>query len=80
MFFFRPEGYNNKPISWQLFSSIWDEVLLFLDPFGSQIFDAFLSLFGYVVYFLILENEFVHILNNFFYLKYILQYYFLKDN
>ena len=43
-FFFRPEGYSNKPNAKQWFRSMWDEVLLYLVPFQSQIFDAFLNL------------------------------------
>ena len=45
-FFFRLEGYSNKPNEWQWSRSIWDEVLFFLVPFRSQIFDAFWRLFG----------------------------------
>ena len=45
-FFFRPEGYSNKPIAKQVSRSIWEEVLLFLVSFGIQIFDAFWRLFG----------------------------------
>ena len=44
-FFFRPEGYSNKPNAEQLFRSIWEEVFLFLVPFESQIFDVFLKSF-----------------------------------
>ena len=43
--FFRPEGYSDKPNSWQWPRSMWEEVLLFLVPFRSQIFDAFLTSF-----------------------------------
>ena len=44
-FFFRLEGYSNKPNAWQWSKSIWEEALLFLVPFCSQIFDAFLMSF-----------------------------------
>ena len=44
-FFFRPEGYSDKPNAWQWPRSMWEEVLLFLVPFRSQIFDAFLTSF-----------------------------------
>ena len=42
-FFFRLECYSNKPNAWQLSKSIWEEALLFLVPFWSQIFDFFLN-------------------------------------
>ena len=45
-FFFRLEGYSNKPNTKQWYRSIWEEVLLFFFPFRSQIFDAFLTSFG----------------------------------
>ena len=44
-FFFRPEGYSNKPNAQQWSKSMWEEVLLYLVSFGSQIFDAFLTSF-----------------------------------
>ena len=44
-FFFKPEGYSNKPNAWQWLGSMLEEVLLFLFPFRSQIFDAFLTSF-----------------------------------
>ena len=44
-FFFRPEGYSNKPNAKLWSRSICEEVLLFLVSFGSQIFDAFLTSF-----------------------------------
>ena len=40
-FFFKLEGYSNKPNAKQLSTSIWEEVLLFLVSFRSKIFDAF---------------------------------------
>ena len=43
--FFRTEGYSNKQNAWQWFRSMWEEVLLFLVPFRSQIFDAILTSF-----------------------------------
>ena len=45
-FFFRLEGYSNKPNSWQWSRSMWGVVLLLLVPFRSQIFDVFWRLFG----------------------------------
>ena len=45
-FFFRPEDYSDKPNGWQWSRSMWEEVLLLLVPFRSQIFDAFLTSFG----------------------------------
>ena len=44
-FFFRPEGYSNKPNAQQLSRNIWEEVMLFLVSFISQVFDAFLTSF-----------------------------------
>ena len=44
-FFLRPEGYSDKPNGQQWSRSMWEEVLLFLVPFRSQIFDAFLTSF-----------------------------------
>ena len=44
-FFFRPEGYSNKPNAKQWSRNMWEEVLLFLVPFRIQIFDAFLTSF-----------------------------------
>ena len=44
-FFFRPEGYSNKPNTKQWSRSMWEEVLLFLVLFWSQIFDVFLTFF-----------------------------------
>ena len=43
-FFFRLEGYSNKPNAWQWSKRILEEALLFLDPFWSQMFDVFLDL------------------------------------
>ena len=43
-FFFRPEGYSNKPNAWQWSKNMLEEVLLFLVSLG-QIFDAFLTSF-----------------------------------
>ena len=43
--FFRPESYSNKLNAWLWFRSIWEEALLFLVPFRSLIFDAFLTSF-----------------------------------
>ena len=37
--FFRPEGYSNKRNATQWSRGMWDEVLLCLVPFQSQIFD-----------------------------------------
>ena len=44
-FFFRLEGYSNKPNAWQWSKSLWEEALLVLVPFWSQIFDTFLTSF-----------------------------------
>ena len=44
-FFFRPEGYSDKLNAQQWPRSMWEEVLLFLVPFRSQIFDAFFTSF-----------------------------------
>ena len=44
-FFFRQKGYSNKPNAKQWSRSIWEEKLLFLVSFESQIFDAFLTSF-----------------------------------
>ena len=49
-FFFRPEGYSNKPNALQWSRSMWEEVLLFLVPFRSQIFDEFLTFFWTVIF------------------------------
>ena len=35
-FFFRFEGYSNKPNTWEWSKSIWEEAFLFLVPFWSQ--------------------------------------------
>ena len=43
--FFRPEGYSNKSKGKQWSRGMWEEVLLFLVPFRSQIFDALLTSF-----------------------------------
>ena len=45
-FFSRPEGYSNKPNAQQWSKSMWEQVLMCMAPFGSQIFDDFLCLFG----------------------------------
>ena len=45
-FFFRFEGYSNNPNTGEWSKSIWEEALLFLVPFWSQIFDKFWRLFG----------------------------------
>ena len=42
-FFFRPEGYRDKPNAKQWSRSMWEEVLLLFVPFQSQIFDAILT-------------------------------------
>ena len=42
-FFFRPDGYSDKPNGKQWSRSMWEEVLLFFVPFRSQIFDVFLD-------------------------------------
>ena len=44
-FFYRPEGYSNKPKAKQWFKSLWEEMLLFLVPYRSQMFDKFLKKF-----------------------------------
>ena len=44
-FFFNSEGYSNKPNAYQWSRNMWEEVLLFLVPFRSQIFDAFYTSF-----------------------------------
>ena len=44
-FFFRPEGYSNKPNAWKWSDNMWKEVLLFLVSFGRKIFDVFLTSF-----------------------------------
>ena len=44
-FFFRVEGYSNKPNTWQWSKSKWEVALLFLVPFWSQIFYAFWTSF-----------------------------------
>ena len=41
IFFFWLDSHSNKPNAQKLSKSMWDEVLLFLVPFRSQIFDAF---------------------------------------
>ena len=43
--FLRPHGYSIKPNAWQWSGSTLEEALLFLVPFRSQIFDAFLTPF-----------------------------------
>ena len=53
-FFFRLEGYSNKPNAKQWSNSMWEEVLFLLVPFGSQIFDAFLTSFWTLSFCLIL--------------------------
>ena len=47
-FFFRPEGYSSKPNALQWSRNMWEEVLLFLVPFRSQIFDTFWRLLDLV--------------------------------
>ena len=44
-FFFRPKGNINKPNAQQWSKSMWEQVLLFLAPFGIQNFDAFFEVF-----------------------------------
>ena len=43
-FFFRPEDHSDKPNAKQWSRSMWEEVLLLLVPFQSQVFDIFLDL------------------------------------
>ena len=57
-FFFRPEGYSDKPNAYQWSRSMWEEVLLFLVPFRSQIFDAFLTSFWTLPYFNAISMDF----------------------
>ena len=47
-FFFRPEGYSDKPNAYQWSRIMWEEVLLFLVPFRGQILTRthFWRLFG----------------------------------
>ena len=45
-FFFRPEGYSAKPSAWQWSRSMWEEMLLLLVPFRSQILTRFWHLLG----------------------------------
>ena len=55
-FFFRPESYSDKLNAWQWSRSMWEEVLLLLVPFRSQIFDAFLASFWTLSFCLILKQ------------------------
>ena len=44
-FFFRPDDHNGKPNRQKWPKSMWEEVLLSLVPFRSQIFDTFVTSF-----------------------------------
>ena len=44
-FFFRPDSHSDKPNAQKWSKSMWEEVLLFLVPFRSQIFELFFGVF-----------------------------------